>query len=233
MKDNKVKVNGKEFSVQATLGEGAFAFVYKCKAPDGSLVAIKSLQLQDSAAQEEALAEAALFKQIPFHPYLVKFIDSESHRGQLFIVQELLGESLFSMMQKKSERPNDFFDDLFVLTVVSQISSALAHLHSMDIFHRDVKPENILLAAKSPRNLWKLCDFGSARRGIAAPTNEEQRASLEREIEAKTSLSYRAPEMLDLFRCVHFFVVVVVFFFFFFILRSFFPQQRSADWRSC
>ncbi len=198
------KVGGKDYAVQSTLGEGAFAFVYKCKGSDGALVAVKCLACEDSALAQDAVFEANLFRSVSFHPYLVKFVDSETRRvgrlTEVVIVQELLGDSLFSLMQKKSERPNDFFEDSFVLLVVSQIGSALAHLHSNDIFHRDVKPENVLLASKSPRNLWKLCDFGSARRGVATPSSEEQRSMMEREIETKTSLSYRAPEMLDLFR---------------------------------
>ncbi len=62
------------------------------------------------------------------------------------------------------------------------------------------KPENILEATRGPRRMWKLCDFGSAVRGTSTPANEEQRAQLQNDIEKKTSLSYRAPEMLDLFR---------------------------------
>jgi serine/threonine protein kinase len=170
---DKVKVNGKEYLVQTTLGDGAFAFVYKCKAPDGSLVACKVMQLQDETQALEAEAEASLFRSISFHPNIVKFLDSESRRGRLtevVIVQELLGESLFTMMQQKSARPKDFFEDSFVLVVVSQVASALSHLHHLDLFHRDVKPENILLAGKSPKvvvlfesfkEYLLICEFGS------------------------------------------------------------------------
>lgn len=41
-----------------------------------------------------------------------------------------------------------------------QILKATQHMHSLNITHRDYKPENMLL---SKNNVLKICDFGSAR----------------------------------------------------------------------
>lgn len=48
------------------------------------------------------------------------------------------------------------------LTIVSQCLSALAHLHAIDIVHRDVKPANILVSSRHPLCV-KLSDFGYSR----------------------------------------------------------------------
>lgn len=53
-------------------------------------------------------------------------------------------------------------DEECVQRVMSQLSGAVTHLHSLGFVHRDIKPENIFLCDSSCR--WvKLCDFGLAR----------------------------------------------------------------------
>lgn len=44
-----------------------------------------------------------------------------------------------------------------------QILGALKHLHSKNIVHCDLKPENVLLSSDSDFPQVKLCDFGYAR----------------------------------------------------------------------
>jgi serine/threonine protein kinase len=46
--------------------------------------------------------------------------------------------------------------------VLWQLASAVAHLHGAGVVHRDLKPDNVLLAAQ---NEVKLCDFGLSRFG--------------------------------------------------------------------
>ncbi len=136
-----IRVNDREYAVHSQLGSGGFAFVYKCRPAAGGKdeVAVKVMQLEQAS---EAEAEAALFRSVGFHPNIAKFLDWEARRvgrlTEVVIAQELLGDSLFSMMQAKSARPNDFFDDGLVLGVVSQMASALSYLHNQDISHRDM-----------------------------------------------------------------------------------------------
>ena len=65
-----------------------------------------------------------------------------------------------------------------------EIAQGMAFLHRLDIIHRDLKSENVLLAGKDTA---KLCDFGTARY-FPRPDSEEER---------KGTYRWMAPEMIE------------------------------------
>ena len=56
------------------------------------------------------------------------------------------------------------FTEKKAANIMSQIVSAVKHLHSLGICHRDLKPENFLLANKREDGEIKLIDFGLSKR---------------------------------------------------------------------
>jgi fused-like protein len=63
--------------------------------------------------------------------------------------------SLFALLEKEGRfRPER------VQIIACHLSSALFYLHSKRIFHRDLKPQNVLMGIDG---ITKLCDFGFAR----------------------------------------------------------------------
>ena len=65
-----------------------------------------------------------------------------------------------------------------------QMCRSLAHIHTMGVCHRDIKPQNLLV--DSSTHQLKLCDFGSAKMLVRGEPN----------IAYICSRYYRAPELI-------------------------------------
>lgn len=89
------------------------------------------------------------------------------------------------------------FNEQEVLTIFCDISEAVSRLHycQTPIIHRDLKVENIL---QNDAGNFVLCDFGSATAKVLNP-QQHGVTLVEEEIQKYTTLSYRAPEMIDLY----------------------------------
>lgn len=86
-----------------------------------------------------------------------------------------------------------------MLRIFCDICEGVSRLHHCQtpILHRDLKVENVL---QSDNGDFLLCDFGSATGKILNPKVHGV-AMVEDEIKKYTTLSYRAPEMVDLYTC--------------------------------
>ena len=99
---------------------------------------------------EEARITAALS-----HPHIVVILDHGAGEGAPWIAYEYLeGGSLRDRLTR------DGMDLRETLAVGTQAAAALQQAHRQGILHRDVKPENLLLAQPGH---WKVTDFGIAK----------------------------------------------------------------------
>jgi serine/threonine protein kinase len=121
-------------------------------------VAIKRLA-DNLAANEEYkrrfLREARLAARLS-NPNIVAVYDAGAENGVPFIVMEYVeGETLGDLLQRRGR-----LDPAEAVALALQACSGLETAHQAGLVHRDIKPQNLLIA---PEGTLKIADFGIAR----------------------------------------------------------------------
>jgi eukaryotic-like serine/threonine-protein kinase len=149
------------YRIGRELGRGGMATVYRAHdVRHDRAVALKVFRPSVSAAlgRERFLREITLTAGLD-HPHIVPLLDSGEADGVVYYVMPCVeGESLRDRLRREPQLP---LDD--ALAIAREVAGALHHAHELGVIHRDVKPENILLAGGHAR----LADFGIARASLA------------------------------------------------------------------
>lgn len=146
------------YTVLEELGSGSFGQTFRVKALDGTEYALKLLRSgADSDARQRFKNEVWALKSLD-HRVIPKFIAEGSYSGQPYLVESLaLGKSLRKQVQEQRAE-GGASSQMRVLSIASAVLDALAHMHGRNVFHRDVKDDNIV-ATQSVSHVT-LLDFG-------------------------------------------------------------------------
>ncbi|MBI5546689.1 MAG: protein kinase [Deltaproteobacteria bacterium] len=155
------------YVVEKELGRGAMGVVYRALDSQlGRTVAIKVLERSagaDPRIREYFLREARAVAQL-IHPNVVTLFDAGLEGSAPYLVMELVeGDDLRTRLQQGPLPMKD------AVVLAAGVASALDAAHNRKIIHRDVKPENILVA---PDGAAKLMDFGVAH--VVAETGDRR-----------------------------------------------------------
>ena len=172
------------YVLEEYLGAGAFKSVYRAwretTVPGEEVVAVGFPHRQDEEGIAELEKEFAALSLL-VHPNILRVHQLERYDGVTFIVMEFVeGRSLRKLLREQKCLPTDV-----ALRYVGLLCEALALAHAARVLHRDVKPENVLIA---PGNVPKLLDFGVAR----ILTTSQQHASTN-----IGTVEYMAPEQMQ------------------------------------
>ncbi|XP_009408996.2 probable serine/threonine protein kinase IREH1 [Musa acuminata AAA Group] len=157
-----------DFEIIKPISRGAYGRVFLAKKrTTGDLFAIKVLKKADMIrknAVESILAERNILITVR-NPFVVRFFYSFTSRENLYLVMEYLnGGDLYSLLRNLG-----CLDEDVARIYIAEVVLALEYLHSLRVVHRDLKPDNLLIAHDGH---IKLTDFGLSKVGLINSTDD-------------------------------------------------------------
>lgn len=190
----------KQYRSRRILGAGGFGVAFLCKdAKWDEDVVVKTLhadELDRSLADVER--EAKLLRQLKHEAIIgvrdYGIVDSKGKVRPYLVMDYFAGDSLQRFVDERG--PLELAD---LRQVAGQIAAGMKAVHDLNILHRDLKPDNVLIRKEGDRWLVKIIDFGLSLRQQTIDT------SLARNASAKTLLStavvgtveYAPPEQMS------------------------------------
>ncbi len=146
------------YEIQQVIGKGGMAYVFKARCHLlNRNVAIKMLRedmAHDESFRENFKREAQAVAMLS-HPNIVSIYDVSRTPDMDYIIMELI-EGVTLKIYMKTKGTLSCKESVHFLT---QIAKALSHAHAKGIVHRDIKPQNIMIAMDGA---VKVADFGIA-----------------------------------------------------------------------
>ena len=145
------------FTFIDTIASGAFGTVVKAiEIKTGQEVAVKIIKKNSRLIDTSHIKEEInILKQLD-HPNIVKFYDYIETNLKIYIIMEYIkGGTLKRLIETKHS-----FSENEACIIIEKLLSAIAYIHSKNVCHRDVKPENIMMNDYNDLTSLKLVDFG-------------------------------------------------------------------------
>ena len=177
----------KEYKMQKHLGDDVYGSIYSViNKLTGEYRVMKILdksKIYTDEAEKKISREISILKTMD-HPNILKIFEFYSTSKTYNIVIELCsGGTLFEELSQKGN-----LEEKSVAYIIYQLLSAIYYCHKMNIIHRDLNPENILISKRENNYLYvKIGGFDTAK------MNEE--GIIEKKI--KETSYYFAPEIIS------------------------------------
>ncbi|XP_051054268.1 BMP-2-inducible protein kinase [Phodopus roborovskii] len=189
-----------QVTLEESLAEGGFSTVFLVRTHGGIRCALKRMYVNNTPDLNICKREITIMKELSGHKNIVGYLDcavnsvSDNVWEVLILMEYCRAGQVVNQMNKKLHTG---FTESEVLQIFCDTCEAVARLHQCKtpIIHRDLKVENILL---NDTGNYVLCDFGSATNKFLNPQKDGVNV-VEEEIKKYTTLSYRAPEMINLY----------------------------------
>ncbi len=149
------------FKFRRELGKGAFGRVLLAEAKlDGKLYALKIISKKNmrSSDKRQAKAERDILHAMGSnpHPFITSLKFAFQSENNLYLGMDFIpGGNLRELI-----RANSYLPEAWVLFFSSELVIAIAHLHSINVLYRDIKPHNVMIDGKGHITL---IDFGLSK----------------------------------------------------------------------
>lgn len=147
------------------VGIGGFSSVYKCthlkSKEERAVKVIDKVKIKGKI--EELDREFKILMDLD-HPNIIKIFEIFETNNLIFIVQEFCKGGELCKEIANNQKKGIVFTEEDASKIIRQIASSLIYLHSFNICHGDIKPENIMLKNPNDFTNVKLIDFGFSKR---------------------------------------------------------------------
>ena len=147
------------FNKNKLLGKGSFGSIYiGTNKKTGEEVAIKVEQASDEISQLKI--EYKAYKILEGGYGFPKVYDFYEDKRKNVLIMEMLGPSLEKLFNQRKKK----FSLLTVIMIVEQILYRLEYIHSKNLVHRDIKPDNFLIGKGNNNKLIYVIDLGLSKK---------------------------------------------------------------------
>ena len=159
-KQNKQKDrNNYTIDPKKLLGKGSFGKIYAgINKTTGDEIAIKLEPLKTE--QPQLVYEYKIYKYLQNGFGIPKVYECSKDKKYTILIMDLLGDSL----EKKFNECNKKFSLLTVLMIMEQLVTRIEFIHSKNLLHRDIKPDNFLVGRGNKNNIIYAIDFGLSKK---------------------------------------------------------------------
>ena len=140
------------------LGKGSFGYIVPgINKITGEEIAVKIERKVDDPQLKYEYKIYKLLKDGPGFPKIFGYFEENNHN---ILIMEKLGPSLEKLFNKNKKK----FSLLTVIMIVEQILYRLEFIHSKNIVHRDIKPDNFLIGLGNKNKTIYAIDFGLSKK---------------------------------------------------------------------
>ncbi|WP_448604527.1 protein kinase domain-containing protein [Thermoleptolyngbya sp.] len=195
------------YRIQRVLGQGGFGRTYLASDEHcfGDACVLKEFvpasrtEYVVQKSRELFEREARVLYQIN-HPQIPRFLAWLTDRGRLFLVQEYIdGKTYGQLLQERQRRGEPPFSEAEIVQWLCDLLPVLEYLHGINILHRDISPENIMLPNGQTHPV--LIDFGLVKQTVSQILSAAGGAPGSAQASVVGKFGYSPPEQIRMGQC--------------------------------